>query len=48
MSTLTLKQLMDRQAIALTERSDKKKIASLFDPIRFHIRIICQTIRYAN
>ena len=32
MSTLTLKQLMDRQAIALTERSDKKKIASLFDP----------------
>lgn len=32
MSTLTLKQLMNRQAIALTERSDKRKIASLFDP----------------
>ena len=32
MSTLTLKQLIDRKTIALTERSDKKKIASLFDP----------------
>lgn len=31
MSTLTLKQLTDRQTIALTERSDIGKIASLFD-----------------
>ena len=31
MSTLTLKQLMDRQTIALTERSDVGKIATLFD-----------------
>lgn len=33
MSTLTLKQLTDRQTIALTERSDIDKIASLFDSI---------------
>ena len=33
MSTLTLKQLTDRQTIALTERSDIEKIASLFDSI---------------
>ena len=33
MSTLTFKQLMDRQTIALTERSDIEKIASLFDSI---------------
>ena len=31
MSTLTLKQLTDRQTIALTERSDVGKIATLFD-----------------
>ena len=31
MSTLTLKQLTDRQTIALTERSDIDKIATLFD-----------------
>lgn len=33
MSTLTLKQLTDRQTIALTERSDIDKIATLFDSI---------------
>lgn len=33
MATLTLKQLLDRQTIALTERSDIGKIASLFDSI---------------
>lgn len=33
MSTLTLKQLTDRQTITLTERSDVEKIASLFDSI---------------
>ena len=33
MSTLTFKQLTDRQTIALTERSDIEKIASLFDSI---------------
>ena len=33
MSTLTLKQLTDKQTIALTERSDIEKIASLFDSI---------------
>ena len=33
MSTLTLKQLTDRQTIALTERSDTDKIATLFDSI---------------
>ena len=33
MATLTLKQLTDRQTIALTERSDIEKIASLFDSI---------------
>lgn len=33
MSTLTLKQLTDRQTITLTERSDIDKIASLFDSI---------------
>lgn len=33
MATLTLKQLLDRQTIALTERSDIDKIASLFDSI---------------
>lgn len=32
MSTLTLKQLINRQAIALTERSNIEKIATLFDP----------------
>ena len=31
MSTLTLKQLTDRQTITLTERSDIEKIATLFD-----------------
>lgn len=33
MSTLTLKQLTDRQSIALTERSDIEKIATLFDSV---------------
>lgn len=33
MSTLTLKQLTDRQTIALTERSDIDEIATLFDSI---------------
>ena len=33
MSTLTLKQLTDRQTIALTERSDIEKIATLFDSV---------------
>lgn len=33
MATLTLKQLLDRQTIALTERSDIEKVASLFDSI---------------
>ena len=33
MATLTLKQLLDRQTIALKERSDIEKIASLFDSI---------------
>ncbi len=33
MSTLTRKQLTDRQTITLTERSDIGKIASLFDSI---------------
>ena len=33
MSTLTLKQLTDRQTIALTERSDIDKIATLFNSI---------------
>lgn len=33
MSTLTFKQLIDRQTIALTERSDVDKIASLFDSV---------------
>jgi hypothetical protein len=32
MSTLTLKQLIDRKTIALTEHSDIEKIATLFDP----------------
>lgn len=33
MSTLTLKQLTNRQTIALTERSDIDKIATLFDSV---------------